>query len=379
LLRSQRIESIGTLASGIAHDLNNILAPILMGVELLKEQSEDPSSIEVLDTVAMSARRGADLVKQVLTFARGIEGQHGPLKLHHLSGDIEKMMGQTMPKSIHMVNSVSKDLWLVSGDGSQIHQMLLNLCINARDAMASGGVLTLSARNETIDRIWQRRGIELKPGRYVVVEVEDTGEGIPAEILDKIFEPFFTTKQPGKGTGLGLSTVQMIVNGHGGFLDIQSEIGRGSRFSVYLPAAAGANPSTERRQLHSVPSGNGELILIVDDEAAIRDISRATLEAYGYCVLIATNGAEGLNVFMQHKDEIRAVVSDMNMPVMDGKSMLEVMEKLSPGIRFVAASGMAQPPGLAALVQASSGRVSLRKPFTAEELLQSLDFVLKAK
>ncbi|HLQ78847.1 MAG TPA: response regulator [Terriglobia bacterium] len=379
LLRSQRIETIGTLASGIAHDLNNILAPILMGVELLKEQSTDPSSIEVLDTVAMSARRGADLVKQVLTFARGIQGQAGPLKLHHLSSDIEKMMGQTLPKSIQMVNTVSKDLWSVSGDGSQIHQMLMNLCINARDAMASGGVLTVSARNETVDRVWIRRGSELKPGNYLLVEVADTGDGIPSDIIDKIFDPFFTTKPPGKGTGLGLSTVQMIVNGLGGFLDVRSEVGRGSTFSIYLPAIVTEQVSLNSRSTSAVPLGHGELILIVDDEAAIRDISKAALEAYGYRVLIATNGVEGLNVFIRHKDEIKAVLSDMNMPEMDGKSMLEYMDKLSPGIRFVATSGMAQPPGLAALVQASKGRVSLRKPFTSDDLLQSLDAALRAE
>ncbi len=317
-------------------------------------------------------------MKQVLTFARGIQGQRGAVILHQVSSDIEKMMHQTMPKSIRMVNNVSRDLWLVPGDGSQIHQMILNLCINARDAMSSGGVLTISARNETVDRSSSRRGGELKPGRYVVLEVADTGEGIATEHLGKIFEPFFTTKQPGKGTGLGLSTVQTIVNRHGGVLDIQSEIGRGTTFSIYLPAAAPKSETPEAQKAQHVPSGNGEMILIVDDEAAIRDISRAALEAYGYRVLTASNGAEGLTVFMQHKDAIRAILSDMNMPVMDGKSMLEFIDKVDPGIRFVAASGMMQPPGLAALASSAVGRVSLRKPFTADQLLEAMSAVLRA-
>jgi two-component system cell cycle sensor histidine kinase/response regulator CckA len=377
LLRAQRVESIGTLASGIAHDLNNVLSPILMGLQLLRSTPSGESASRTIDTLELSARRAADLIKQILTFARGIQGQRGALQIRHLLGDVQKILGETMPKSIRIESDISKNLSLVSGDGTQLHQLFMNLCINARDAMPAGGALRISANNMMIDQMLHHRNLELKPGAYVAIEVADTGEGIPAGVLDRIFEPFFTTKPLGKGTGLGLSTVQTIVKNHEGFLDVDTQVGRGTTFTVYLPATS-VEAVTHQEKLQAVPAGNGELILIVDDEAAIRDIARTTLEVCGYRVVTASNGADGLEVFRENRREIRAVVSDMNMPQVDGQTMIDFMVRMNPDLRFVCASGLSHDQDSASTPHSSGKMLSLRKPFTAEELLGALNTVLSA-
>ena len=375
LLRAQRVESIGTLASGIAHDLNNVLAPILMGLQLLRTPRNAEAAARTIDTLELSARRAADLIKQILTFARGIQGQRGALQVRHLLGDVNKILGETMPKSIRIESDLAKSLSLVSGNGTQLHQLFMNLCINACDAMPAGGVLRISAQDFTTDQVVSRRNFQLEPGTYVAIEVSDSGEGIPPDVIERIFEPFFTTKPPGKGTGLGLSTVQMIVKGHDGFVDVETEVGRGTTFRVFLPAAS-AETVTNKEKLQDILSGHGELVLIVDDEAAIRDISRTTLEAFGYRVLTASNGAEGLEVFRENRSTIRAVVSDMNMPIMDGKTMIELMLLLNPDLRFVCASGLSDDQDLAPSAQPSQKMFSLHKPFTSQELLHALYTVL---
>ncbi len=239
-LRAQRMESIGTLAGGIAHDLNNVLTPILMAVELLKRKLTDPHSRSFLTTLQASAERGADMVKQVLAFARGGEGQRVALQLKHVIHDLEKMLSHTLPKSIDIQTSIPRDLWTISGDATQLHQVLMNLCVNARDAMPQGGQLTIAAENRSLDENYARMNPDAKPGPYLLLTVADTGMGIPAEVLDKISDPFFTTKALGKGTGLGLSTVVGIVKNHGGFINIYSEVGKGTQFSVYFPAIESA-------------------------------------------------------------------------------------------------------------------------------------------
>jgi PAS domain S-box-containing protein len=237
-LRAQRLESIGVLASGIAHDFNNILTPVLTIAQLLplKLQNSDPHTLELLHTLEDSARRGADLVKQIMAFARGSEGKRIPLQLGHLISEVARVVKRTFPKSIEVQTCVATPLALVLGDATQLHQVLMNLCVNARDAMPNGGVLTLATEMVCLDRDSARRQLEAQEGTYVVVTVADTGTGIPPDIFDRIFDPFFTTKAPGQGTGLGLSTVLGIVRNHNGFIQIASEVNQGTQFKVYLPA-----------------------------------------------------------------------------------------------------------------------------------------------
>jgi signal transduction histidine kinase len=270
-LRAQRVERLGTLASGIAHDLNNILSPMLMGAQLLPLKFPDVNdqTRQMIKTIETSAQRGAGLVKQILSFARGVEGKRVSLQMNHLLLEIRKIIQQTLPKSIDIHADISPDLWMILGDVTQMHQVFMNLCVNARDAMPEGGVLQINAENLLLDEQYARMHLDANVGPYVVVTVTDTGTGIPPDILHRIFDPFFTTKEIGKGTGLGLSAVLGIVKSHGGFVDVQSEVNKGSTFKVYLPASPStALPTNEHLELLL---GQQELILVVDDEAAIRE------------------------------------------------------------------------------------------------------------
>ncbi|NDE98979.1 MAG: PAS domain S-box protein, partial [Verrucomicrobia bacterium] len=264
-LRSQRMESIGTLAGGVAHDLNNILAPIMMSAPLLR-QGLGPRETEMLvNNIETSAQRGADIVKQLLAFARGMEGERVVVNLRHMVDEMAKIVRETFPKNITVNAKNSRDLWPIIGDPTHIHQVLLNLCINARDAMPGGGSINILAENMQVDEHYATFDAEAKKGPYVVLRVADTGTGIPPEILDKIFDPFFTTKEHGKGTGLGLSTVLGIAKSHGGFLNVTSEVGKGTTFSCFFPATPNAKPEA-RAEKKALPRGRGETILVVDDE-----------------------------------------------------------------------------------------------------------------
>ena len=325
--RAQRMESIGTLASGIAHDLNNILTPILLTAQLLqmKLTEIDPRSRQMLKMVETNTKRGAALVTQVLSFARGVEGNHTVLQIRHLIREIQQIIHETFPKSIEVQRDLASDLWTVSGNATQLHQVLMNLCVNARDAMPNGGILSILAHNFLVDENYARMNLEAKVGTYSVVTVADTGVGIPPEIVDRIFEPFFTTKEVGKGTGLGLSTVLGIIKSHGGFVEVNSTIGKGTQFSVFLPTVNATEPLEETES--EIPSGQGELILVVDDEAAIREIDRASLETYYYRVLTAKDGIEAIALYAQHRDEIGLVLIDMIMPTMDGATTIRTLQK----------------------------------------------------
>ena len=276
-LRAQRMESIGTLAGGIAHDLNNVLQPIMMALQLLRNTYKDEKSQVWIDTLEASATRGANLVKQVLSFARGVEVERTIIQTRYVIVEVEKIAKETFPKNIEIKTDIPKDLWTIQGDVTQLHQVLMNMLVNARDAMTNGGVLSISAENFYVDENYARVHMDAKVGPHVVITVSDTGTGIPPELKDRIFEPFFTTKEPEKGTGLGLSTAYGIVKGHGGFINVYSEIGKGTRFKVYLPATE--TNETKRigeKQIDDILLGHGELILIVDDEPSVQEIARVT-------------------------------------------------------------------------------------------------------
>ncbi|HEY9860750.1 MAG TPA: response regulator [Candidatus Obscuribacterales bacterium] len=374
-LRSQRLESVGTLASGIAHDLNNSLAPILMSVQLLEKKIQDPQSRHLLAILETNTKRSADLVKQVLSFARGLEGEHRLLQVKHLLAEIEQIAKQTFPRSITITTELpTPELWPILGDATQLHQVLMNLCVNARDAMPEGGTLSLSAEDLWIDENYARMYLDAKVGPYVVLMVADTGMGISPSNLDKIFEPFFTTKEIGKGTGLGLSTVIGIVKGHGGFVTVHSQIGKGTTFKVYLPAKETTLVGQAEVQ-HHLPKGHDELILVVDDEEPIRETTKISLEAYGYRVLTANDGIEAIALYAQHQQEVSAVLIDMMMPSMDGPMTIRMLQKLDPEVKIIAVSGLVS--SYEPSEKSSIGIQSfLPKPYTAEELLKNLQTIL---
>jgi PAS domain S-box-containing protein len=375
-LRAQRMESLGTLAGGIAHDLNNVLTPIMMTVQLLETKLQDEQSLEWLSIMETNVKRGADLVKQVLSFSRGLEGQRKTLEVGRLISEIEQIAKQTFSRAIEVrTDLTSQNLWTIAGDATQLHQVLMNLCVNARDAMPEGGILEISAINQWIDAHYARMNFEAKVGPYVVITVSDTGTGIPQKIVDKIFEPFFTTKELGKGTGLGLSTVIGIVKSHGGFVNVSSEIGKGTQFKVYLPVKqSGVTDCTPAAQ-QELPLGHGELILVVDDEDAIREVTKTLLETNDYRVLVASDGIEAITLYTQHKEEISAVLIDMMMPSMDGPTAIRVLKKINPQVKIIGVSGLVSNHKMIELV-GNSVKTFLPKPYTSNELLKNLQTVL---
>ncbi|MFQ4144528.1 PAS domain S-box protein [Chlorogloeopsis sp. ULAP02] len=372
-LRVQRLESLGNLASGIAHDLNNILTPILAASQLLlyKQSNLDALNQELLEIVENNARRGSDLVKQILYFARGAEGEMTLLQVRDILLEIEKFLKQTFPKSIKVHTDIPEELCAVSANAAQLHQVFINLCVNACDAMPNGGSLSFSAKNILIDENYTLMNMEAKAGSYIVVTVADTGSGIPPEIIDRIFEPFFTTKEIGKGTGLGLSTVMGIVKSHSGFITVSSQVGEGSQFKVFLPAVntSVALPVEDLK----LPTGAGELILVVDDEAPIRETTKTLLEQHNYKILTASDGIEAIALYIQHKNDIKAVLMDMMMPAMDGQNAIQMLKKINPEVKVIASSGLIMNSKLAEAAHASTFLV---KPYTAKELLDTLHKVL---
>ena len=374
-LRAQRMETLGALAGGIAHDLNNALSPIMIGLQLLRNDIPATDRSKILDTMNGSAQRGSEMVKQIVAFARGVSGEVAILDLKHLVFEMEKLAKQTFPRSIRIQSRIAANLYPVAGNATQLHQVLLNLCVNARDAMPDGGVLHMEADNVVLDKkdsVWKPEPVS---GPHVVLTVSDTGCGMTAEVMQRVFEPFFTTKEIGKGTGLGLSTVQGIVKGHSGFAEVITEAGKGTTFKIYLPSTATADSPIVQLAPASLPSGHGEQVLVVDDEIAVLEMTRETLETFNYRVLMAKNGAEAVVIYQRNKDEIRAVISDMMMPIMDGPATVDALRKIDPGVRVIGISGLGSE---AALVKCGKLGVQrfLRKPFTPEELLTTLHSVV---
>jgi PAS domain S-box-containing protein len=374
LLRAQRMDSIGALAGGIAHDLNNVLAPILMAAEALKRSATDARSQKLLSAIEFSGRRAADMVRQVLTFARGVDGESTSLEARRLLEDVEKICEETFPRSIQIDRQVAPDLWPVSGNATQLHQVLLNLCVNARDAMPQGGTLTLRGENVTLDKQYVGMKPTARAGPHVLFTVADTGTGIPEALREKVFEPFFTTKGAGKGTGLGLATSLFIVRSHDGFMTLQSEDRKGATFCVYLPAASSVAMDRVTSP-GAAPEGGGELILVVDDEAAIRELTKETLESHGYRVATAGDGAEAAGLFASERGKIAAVLTDMTMPFLDGPGTIRALRRIDPGVKILAMSGIATHE-VRDDATLSSTQAFLQKPFTADYLLRTLHEVL---
>lgn len=376
LLRAQRMESIGTLAGGIAHDLNNILSPILMSVEMLQLGEHDEETHRWLSIARENAERGADLIRQVLTFARGMEGERISVQIKHIIKDLIKVLQETLPKSITVKYEIDPELHIVSADPTQIHQVLMNLCINARDAMPNGGTMTVKARNILLDENYARMNIEAKEGEYVLLSVSDTGTGMSADIQKRIFDPFFTTKELGKGTGLGLATAMTIVKSHGGFINVYSELGKGTQFTVYLPTVESERSAKTVSKAQSLPRGNGEMILVVDDEENILEITRVTLEKFGYKVITAVDGTDAIAVYAQRGDEIALVLTDLAMPYMDGMAMTRALRKINPNLKVIATSGLTTNEQTAEM-QSLNVNAFLPKPYTAENLLVTMAEILK--
>ena len=371
LLRTQRLESIGTLAGGIAHDLNNVLTPIIMGVELLEMRETDEAKKKTLQTIGVSAQRGAGMVKQVLTFARGEEGEKVTLHLQPAIRDLQKIARETFPKSVDIQATIAADLAPILGDATQLHQVLLNISVNARDAMPGGGHIFIEAENVTLDDAAARQILGARPGRYVRLRVRDTGTGMPQQIIDRIFEPFFTTKGVGKGTGLGLSTVLSIVKNHSGFLDVTSIVGKGTTFTILFPPAESDVLAPAADVRHPSPTGAGQLVLVVDDEPLIRELLQGVLTEHGYRVLLAEDGARGVALFKEHMADIHIVMIDMMMPVLDGYKAIPAMHRLRPDVKFIAISGLIQTAELAETAPGVEIEV-LKKPFTGQKVIETL-------
>jgi two-component system cell cycle sensor histidine kinase/response regulator CckA len=373
-LRAQRMEALGTLAGGIAHDLNNVLTPILMSIQLLDADETDPARQELLHTMETAVTRGADMIQQVLAFARGMEGRRIFVDINQLLDDLVRFTRDVLPTGVAIEIDRAARLPSTVGDPTQLLQVLINLVTNAKDAMTEGGHLRITAEQLEITDDYTSVSHAAEPGEYLVISVEDDGYGMPADMSAKIFEPFFTTKDPGKGTGLGLATSLAIVRSHAGFMQVYSEPGRGTRVIVGLRSHA--SPSTETSESAPVttltlPSGSGQLVLVIDDEHTIRQVASKTLEAYGYHTVVASNGREAIDLIESGDVTIDLVITDMMMPVMGGAATSAYLEEHHPSVPIVAASGL----NAGDLSRGSAGMgISrfLAKPYTTTQLLTTV-------
>lgn len=368
-LRQQRMDSIGALASGIAHDLNNILGPIMMSASILRENYPEHTREELITSIQEAAQRGAEIVRQVLTFARGATGEHKILEPRALVLHVERILKETLPKSVTLTSSLPHGLWNIFGDTTQLHQVMVNLCVNARDAMPEGGMLTLSAENCDLEPDSPIKPPHFTPGQYLRLSVADSGQGIPEEIQGHIFDPFFTTKEPGKGTGLGLSTVLGIVKNHAGFIKVKSTIGKGTQFDVYLPATMQSEPTNPLVPATPLQSGHGEWVLVVDDEVSICKMIETILKKKGYHVITVSNGLEALEVYNAKRGAaIKAVITDLAMPEMDGVAFTTALRKIAPAVSVIASTGQSSEYRYQELRNLGV-TLFLSKPYNANQLL----------
>lgn len=378
LLRAQRMESIGTLAGGIAHDLNNTLLPIIMSIDVLKLRITDPGVQGMLLTMEKSAHRSADMVRHLLSFARGVEGQRHPVSPRDVVDEVARLMQETFPKNIQCQISVADALPAFDADSTQVQQAILNLCVNARDAMADGGRLTLRAETMHVDGSAEGADRRVKAGSYVVFKIEDNGSGIADAVKEKIFDPFFTTKEFGKGSGLGLSSVMAIVTSHHGFITVESAPDRGTQFCLFFPVTTSSAATTSAEPRKEEPDaaaagGHGQMVLIIDDEENIRSVACSTLEAFGYRAMTAKHGRDGVDVYRQSPGAIDVVLTDIMMPVLDGVGAIQEIRRINPCARIIAASGLQTPADLSHVEGIAH---FLPKPYSASTLLTAIESVM---
>lgn len=379
-LRAQRLESLGMLAAGISHDLNNVLAPIIFAAPMLREKLSTVRDLKILDTLERSAERGAGLVKQILGFVRTTSGEARLTQVKHLVRDIITVIEETFPKSIQFEHHVPPNLWPVLGNATQIHQVLLNLCVNARDAMPQGGTLRLIVANRQLEPAEAAAIPEGLPGAWISIEVSDTGTGITPEVLAQIWTPFFTTKGAEHGTGLGLTTVRSIVKNHRGFIELQTAPGQGTTFRIYLPATESTPARASGDAPAAIPRGQGQHVLVVDDDAAIRNIVTEVLETYGYRVSSCADGVEAISAVTNHPGEFALVVTDVDMPRLGGLALIQALQPMYPSLRILAMSGMAQSStGPSDIPQIRNlAHEFLFKPFSGDDLLKAVHLLLCA-
>jgi two-component system, cell cycle sensor histidine kinase and response regulator CckA len=375
LLQAQKMEAIGTLAGGIAHDFNNLLQVTLGYSELLlAEKREDDPEYGDLSKIFQAARSGAELVQRMLTFSRKVEPKPVPLNLNRRILQVEKLLRRTIPKMIYIQMDLHDDLAEINADPTQMEQVLMNLAVNARDAMPDGGNLTISTRNVSLDEEYCRVHAGIKPGEHVLLMVSDTGHGMHKAAIDHIFEPFYTTKELGRGTGLGLAMVYGIVKQHEGFVNCYSEVGHGTTFNIYFPAIE-SQVELEVEKTGVMPAFGTETILLVDDEEFVRDLGARILSKAGYNVLTATNGREALDLFEKERTQISLVILDLIMPEMGGKECLKELIKVAPQLKVLIASGLSADPSTKESVEMGT-RGFVSKPFRMKELLRQVRKVL---
>ncbi|MDP2993224.1 MAG: response regulator, partial [Deltaproteobacteria bacterium] len=368
LMQAQKMESIGVLAGGIAHDFNNLLSGILGYASLLKTKTQVGDSLyKYADTIEQSAVKAARLTQQLLTFSRGDKFRTETVNLNTIAEETLQLLERTIDRSIQIHKEFSPDIWAIEADPSQMEQVLLNICINARDAMPTGGVLKIKTENTALEEEPLADYPETASGNYAKITISDTGTGIARDIQHKIFDPFFSTKDKRKGTGLGLSVVYGVVKNHGGFINLNSEPMKGTTFEIYIPASTKIAASSDSDAPVKESRGGHENILLVDDEEVVRDLGKEVLESYGYKVIPASDGIEAISIYEKQKDGIDLIILDMIMPRMGGIETFERLQAVNPAVKVIVSSGYSSDEHYQAVLQ-KGAKGFIQKPYKIDEL-----------
>lgn len=379
LIQAQKLESLGTLASGIAHDFNNILGIIIGHATLIQRLQLEPDKIaDSIKSITTAAQRGAALVRQLLTFARKSDVILQRISLNDLIKEVVSLTGETFPKTVTVSMKLADKLPAILADSTQIEQVFLNLCVNARDAMPNGGTLSLSTRTINGEKVYARFP-EAKASQYVLIEFSDTGTGMDEATRNRIFEPFFTTKEAGKGTGLGLAVAFGIIHIHQGFIDVTSQPGQGTTFSIYFPVnLEELEPFEIKKEMLDDTEGGTETILLVEDEEMLRSLAKMVLKGKGYNVVTASDGEEAVRMFMLRQNDIALVLSDMGLPKLNGYDVLRQVKCIKPDVKFIIASGYIEPVEKSEILK-SGARDFIQKPYAPNEMLRKIREVLDEK
>ncbi len=379
LRQAQKMEAIGTLAGGVAHDFNNILQAIsgYTTIMSMDKGREDPD-YKSLNAIKKSAERAAELVKKLLVFSRKMDTEKSPLNINQEVEQANSILKRTIPKMIDIEVELEKEPGIIHADPVQIEQVILNLGSNAADAMPDGGKITIKTRNVSLDREFVRAHMGSASGNYVMLTVSDTGTGIDPETKEHIFEPFFTTKELGRGTGLGLASVYGIVKNHGGYITCDSEVGEGTRFTIYFPVFKKGSGRLDREMGNNTPKGGTETILVVDDEKAILDFCGSALGRFGYEVITASSGEEAIELYKERQDTIDLVIMDLSMPGMGGQRCLREIKGLDPEALAIVASGYS-PDVQANVLKEAGAEGYIAKPYQLEDLLYAIRRIVDTK